>query len=169
MPVNVSSLVVSAGIEGAVGVATALGSASQAISDKHVLPLQTGTSAGQMDTPFTATRTLAPSANESLDLNGGLTDAFGQAANFAKIVAIKIRAAAGNTNQVIIGGAASNGWFPMFGSATDTVKLPPGASITMINDTGWSVIAGTGDLLKVANSGAGTSVSYDITIVGRSA
>ncbi len=32
---------------------------------------------------------------------------------------------------------------------------------------GWSVTAGTGDLLRLANSGAGTSVTVDITIIGR--
>ena len=31
---------------------------------------------------------------------------------------------------------------------------------------GYAVTAGTGDILKVANSGAGTGVTYDIVIVG---
>ena len=170
MPVNVSSLTVSAGVEGAVGVATALGGgATQSVSAKHVLPLTTGTSAGQANIVFTSTRTLAASANETLDLICSLTDAFGQTVNAVKIVALYVRAAAANTNQVVVGGAASNGFVAPFGSATDAVKLPPGASLNLINDAGWTAVAGTGDLLKIANGGSGTPVTYDIAIVARDA
>jgi hypothetical protein len=35
--------------------------------------------------------------------------------------------------------------------------------------SGWAVIAGTGDILKFANSGGTTGVTYDIVIVGTSA
>jgi len=31
------------------------------------------------------------------------------------------------------------------------------------------VVAATGDILRVANSGAGTSVNYDIIVIGASA
>jgi hypothetical protein len=34
---------------------------------------------------------------------------------------------------------------------------------------GWGVTAGTGDLLKVANSAGSTSVNYDIVVIGNSA
>jgi len=34
--------------------------------------------------------------------------------------------------------------------------------------TTYAVTAGTGDLLKVANSAGGTSVTYDIVIIGSS-
>ena len=31
---------------------------------------------------------------------------------------------------------------------------------------GWLVTAGTGDLLKIANGGAGSAVDYDIILIG---
>lgn len=37
---------------------------------------------------------------------------------------------------------------------------------TTLVATGYAVTAGTADQLKVANSGAGTGVTYDIVIVG---
>jgi hypothetical protein len=57
-----------------------------------------------------------------------------------------------------------------FLNAAGTVTLKPGAGIVLTADqasaTGYPVTAGTGDILRVANSGAGTAVLYDIAIVG---
>jgi hypothetical protein len=35
--------------------------------------------------------------------------------------------------------------------------------------TAWPVTGGTGDLLKVTNSAGGTSVDYEIVVIGASA
>src|SRR3954465_110978 len=50
-------------------------------------------------------RTLGASASEDLDLAGVLTNAFGAVLTFTKIKAIVIRAAVGNTNDVVVGNA----------------------------------------------------------------
>ena len=163
------SLKVTASIEGTVSTIKDFGNAQQPLLTKALLDLVTGTSPGQADTVFSGQRTLAASANENLDLNGSLLDSFGAPANFVKVCALYFKAAPGNTNNVEIGGAASNGFFPMFGASTDKIKLPPGAGVLLMNDTGWSVTASTADLLKVANSGSGTSVTYDVFVIGRSA
>lgn len=164
-----TNLKITCSIEGVVSAVGDFGNPTQQLVAKAVLDLVTGTTAGAADLVFSDQRTLSASANESLDLNGSLTDVFGGAVNFAKIVAIYIRAAAGNTNNVVAGGAASNGFYPMFGAATDTIKLPPGAGVLLFNDGGWTVTASTADLLKIANGGSGTAVTYDIVVVGRSA
>jgi hypothetical protein len=163
------SLKVTASIEGNVSTTKDFGNPQQPVLAKALLDLVTGTSPGQADTVFSGQRTLAASANENLDLNGSLQDVFGAAANFVKVVAIYFRAATANTNNLEIGGAATNGFFPMFGASTDKIKLPPGAGVLLMNDTGWSVTAATADLLKVANGGSGTPVTYDVFIIGRSA
>lgn len=163
------SLNVTASIEGQVSTTGDFGNPQQPLVARALLALSTGTGSGQADTVFSDTRTLAASANESIDLNGALVDVFGASANFAKIVALFVRAAPGNTNNVEVGGAASNGFFPMFGASTDKIKLPPGAGVMLFNDAGWTVTAATADLLKIANAGSGTSVTYDIIVVGRSA
>lgn len=134
--------------------------------------LDTGTGAGKADLRFTDTRTLLASATEDLDLAGVLLDAFGAALTFVRIKGLFISASAANTNNVVVGAAASNAWATLL-NATGTITLRPGDTFAAMSGaaqtTAWAVTAGTGDLLKVANSAAGSSVSYDIVIVGASA
>jgi hypothetical protein len=133
------------------------------------IALTNGTGANQADLIFHDNRTIALSSSENLDLSGALTDPFGNVIAFAKIKAIIIRAAAANVNDVLVGGAATNTFLGMFGDATDIIKVKPaGAFVWVAPGTGATVTAATGDILKVANSGAGTSVTYDVTIIGTS-
>lgn len=126
-----------------------------------------GTGEYQAQLLWNDTRQLAASASESLDLAGGLTDAFGLTLTFTAVKALIVEAAAGNVNDVVVGGAASNGFATPFGDATDAVKVKPGGKLVLIApETGYAVTASTGDLLKVANSSSGTAVDYTITVVG---
>lgn len=128
-----------------------------------------GTGVGQADLMYSDTRTLAASASENIDLAGALTDVLGRTLNLAKIKAIMIRASAANTNDVVIGGAATNAFVGPFGAATHTLAVRPGGEFLIAHPgTGWAVVAATGDLLKIANGGAGTAVTYDIIIIGTS-
>lgn len=133
--------------------------------------LNNGTAAGQADLIFSDTRTLAASASESLDLAGSLVDALGATLTFARVKCLYVAAAAGNTNDVVIGGAASNAFVNWVADATDKVRVRPGGALLLWapGATGYPVTAATGDLLQVANSGAGTSVTYDVVIIGASA
>ncbi len=129
-----------------------------------------GVSSGQADQIFSDTRTIALSSSENLDLAGSLVDALGNTLTFVTIKAILVRAAKGNTNDVLVGGAASNTFLGMFNDATDIIKVKPGGVFLWVApQVGAPVTASTGDILKVANSGAGSSVTYDITIIGTSA
>lgn len=145
--------------------------ASAPLNMGRSIALANGTGAGQADRIFSDTRTLAASANEDLDLAGVLVDAFGAAITFVKVKAIVVSAASGNTNNVVIGGAAATQFVGPFGAATHTISVAPGGffAIARSDATGWAVGAGASDLLRVANSGAGTSVTYDIVIIGTSA
>ncbi len=117
---------------------------------------------------YTATRTLSASATEDLDLSGVLTDAFGATFTATEVMAIVVEAASGNTNNVVIGGASANHFVGPFGAAAHTLAVKPGQYLALIDNQGWAVTAGTGDLLKVANSSSGTPVTYTITVIGRS-
>lgn len=131
------------------------------------LNLTNGTGANQASKIFSDSRVLAASASESLDLAGSLTSALGATLTFATVKAILIRAKATNTNNVVVGPAASNGFLGPFGDATDRVAIKPGGVLMVAAPaTGWTVTAGTGDLLSVANSSSGTEVGYDIILVG---
>jgi len=100
-----------------------------------------------------------------------MLDIFGVAVAFARIKAIVIIAAAGNTNDVVLGGAAAAQFFGPFGAATDTIAVRPGGILVMAapDATGWPVTPTTADILRVANGAGGTSVTFDIVIIGASA
>lgn len=127
-----------------------------------------GTGANQIQSVYSASRTIALSSSENLDLAGVLLDAFGAAITFTKVKAIVIFAYAANTNDVVVGGVGANGFVSPFGSNADKVNVKPGGIFVLIapDINGYAVTATTADLLKVANSGAGTSVTYDIVIMG---
>lgn len=127
-----------------------------------------GVGADQANQIFSDTRTLAASANEEIDFGAVLTDALGASVVFTKVKALIVAAAAGNTNDVLVGGAAANGFITPFGDPTDVIKVKPGGAFALVapNLAGYAVTSGTGDLLKIANSGGTTGVTYDIIVVG---
>lgn len=130
-----------------------------------------GTGSGQANRLWHDQRTLAASATENLDLAGSLADAFGATVTFARVKGLLIAASSANSNAVVVGAAASNAWSTWVGASTHTVTVRPGGVLllTAPDATAYAVTAGTGDILKIANGGAGTSVTYDIVILGASA
>jgi len=102
-----------------------------------------------------------------------LVDAFGVALAFVKVKGLVISAAAANANNVVVGNATSNGFISWVGAAAHTVTVRPGATLALMaggaDAAGYAVTAATADLLRVANGGAGTSVTYDVIIWGTSA
>lgn len=145
-----------------------LGSGSFPVSLSGDLSFANGTGNGQADLLFSDTRTLGASASEDLDLAGVLTSAFGATITMAKVKAIFIKAAAANTNDVVISRPATNG-VPLFSAASDALAIKPGGCFMWASpNAGVTVTAGTGDLITIANSAAGTGVDYSIIIVGTS-
>ena len=134
------------------------------------IALTNGTGANQADRVWADQRTISASATDSIDLAGSLTDAFGAALTFARIKAVLVTAASTNSNNVNVTRPASNG-VPLFIAAGDGIPVRPGGMIVWVapDATGVAVTAGTGDLLDIVNSGAGSSVTYDIAIIGASA
>lgn len=127
-----------------------------------------GTAAtNQADIMWSDTRTLAASLGEDLDLKGTLVNALGATVNCSEVVAIYVEASVKNTNTVLIGNAATNGFIGPFGAATHTLKLAPGEFVLLSSKAGWAVTAGTADLLHVLNGGAGAAVTYNIVVLGR--
>lgn len=151
------------------GAAAGSSAPSARASVRKSVQLEAGNAAlGKADLLYTATRTLAASATENLDLAGVLVSPIGATVTAAEVVAIVVEAAAGNTNPVVIGGAASNAFLGPFGDASDVVKVKPGQLQSFVDASGWAVTAGTGDILKMTNGGAGSAVTYTITVIARS-
>jgi hypothetical protein len=138
------------------------------LSKKYSVVLANGTGANKASKHWHDQRTIAASGTDALDLAGSLENALGETVTFTKIKAILVAAAAGNTNDVLVGGAASNAWAALFGDASDVVKVKPGGVffLSAPDANGLAVTAGTGDQLKIANSSSGTTVTYDIIIIG---
>lgn len=134
------------------------------------IALASGTGADAADMVWADTRTLAASANESLDLAGSLTGLLGGTVTFARIKGLIVAAASGNTNDVQLTRPASNG-VPLFLAASDGIPVRPGGVFAWLDRTatGIAVTGGTGDLLTLTNSAGGTPVTYDIVIIGASA
>jgi len=133
--------------------------------------ISNGTGDNQADLLFVDTRTIAASSNDDLDLAGGsLSDPLGNALTFATVKAILVKAAAGNTNDVVVGGEDSAAFVGPFGGTDETISIPPGGSCLLTAPVdGWAVTATAADILRIANSAGGTGVDYDIMIVGTSA
>ncbi len=148
-----------------------LSSPSDAFVKEYKTELDNGTAANAADLMFHDQRTLAASANEDLDLAGGLTNPLtGAAMTFVELRAVIVRASLSNTNNVRVIRPASNG-VPLFLAASDGIDIPPGGTFMWAcpADGKVTVTAGTGDLINVANSSSGTSVTYDVIIIGCSA
>ncbi len=161
----------SASIVGLLTGAVDIGDVQHALTYGPTLSFGDGSGADQINRIFADTRTLAASANEDLDLAGGLTDAIGQVITLARVRGLLVRASPANTNNVIVGGAPANGWFTAFGGAAHTVTVRPGGLLLLgaRDATGYAVTGSTGDLLRIANSSSGTAVTYDIVILGATA
>lgn len=157
-----------AAISGALTGTPDVGEARYTFDEATTIDLSLGTGARQANNAFTDVRTLAASASEPLDLAGSLGNPLGATLTFTAVKAIKVEADETNANNVVIGGAASNAFLGPFVDATDKISLAPGGVALLVNPTaaGWTVTAATGDLLQIANSGAGSGVSYTITILG---
>ena len=165
MPLSTNIKALIAGdFTGTAGMSTPLDSLAYALT----LTLTDGTGSGNANQRWLSYgRTLAASASENLDLNGSLTNAFGTTTAFTQVKALAIFAYAANTNDIVVGNAASNGFISWLGSATDKITIRPGGFMLLTApQTGYTVTAATADQLKVLNNGAGTGVTYDIAVIG---
>lgn len=144
------------------------------LSSSYVQDLANGVGANQGNVLYTATRSVLTAATDSLDFNGGgLTDAYGAAIAPARIRAVFIRSASGNTTSLTLFGDTND--IPLLNAATGTittkatVTLRPGGIYyyTSPDAAGTVVTAGTGDIIKVVNA-AGATATYDIIVIGAS-
>ena len=158
---------IKAGIKASHTRALDLGTPAYQLSKTIEIALTSGTGAGQADLMFTDTRTVAASGTDALDLAGSLTDAYGNTLTFVELRAVLVTAASGNTNSVRINRPSSNG-VPLFLAAGDGIDVPPGGTFlwSCPADGKVTVTASTGDLLNIDNSSSGTSVTYDVVILG---
>ena len=146
-----------------------VGTTTQDISQVGSVALLNGNLAGEANKIWSDQRTLGASANEDLDLSGAaLQDAFGNDLAFTIVKGIYVAAAAGNGGNIQVGGAGANAFVNWVGANTELINVPPGGVFLLAtpDGTGFAVTAGTGDLLRIANTDGAASATYDIILVG---
>jgi len=161
------SLEVLARIRGTVSAAPDAGTATCPISESVTHTLANGTAADQANAVYVDAFSISASSSTSIDLAGSLTDPLNNAVVFTAIKSILLEADSTNTNNIILGNG-TNPFVGPFGAGTHTVAVEPGGVMLLATRSaaGWAVTAGTGDILKLANSGAGSAVTGRIVIVG---
>lgn len=145
-----------------------LGELQFALSKALTLSLNFGTGSGKSNQAWFDQRVLANGTSEELDLASGLTNVFGHACVFTKIHAILIinQTVASAAATLQIGGAVANSFDGPFVDSTDKLALEAGCPFLVVSEAGWTVTAGTGDLLKIENMDGVNEATYDIVIVG---
>lgn len=159
---------VKAAIDATLSTAPDLATLIAKIAGGKTVSFTNGAGAGQANLIFADQRSLAASGSENLDFSGSLTQPDGSAAVFARIKYIYIEAATGNTNNVQVTQPASNGVPGIFLAAGDGISIKPGGNFEWMDPgaTGAAVTASTGDLLTITNSSSGTSITYNIIVIG---
>ena len=134
------------------------------------IAIASGTGDYEGDILWADERTLATGATEDLDLFGILSTAFGATVSAVEVIAVAIaskRNASNTTNLTV--GAGTNPAQLWFGATTHSAIIQPeGRMVHCAPKSGWTITAGTGDILKILNA-AGASHVYQIVIVARSA
>lgn len=124
-----------------------------------------GTGSGQINNWWTDERTLAATTGESIDLSGALANALsGAVFSKVKIVIIDIDTP-DDVKTLRFGPQGVTNAAPLcFGDASDYLSL---TTRVVVEEpfTGWTITAGTGDLLRVYNPSA-SSVTYRILVGG---
>ena len=127
-----------------------------------------GTGANQGNALWQSQRTLDASATETLDLNGTLTDDFGQSITCTKVKTLLVKAASGNTNSVLVGGGSTTMTsLTTTGALQEGLVVRPGGLMlwTFPDATGAAVAAGSTDILQLANSAGSSSVTFDVIVI----
>lgn len=148
-----------------------LSTATDPLSYTARTTMTSGTGANQADMLWHDRRTIAASSDEDLDLAGSLVDGLGNTQTFARVKLLMVSAAAANTNNVNVTSDGSAGVPGLFLALGDGVVVRPGGLFLWVapDATAAAVTASTGDLLNVANSSSGSTVTYDVVIIGASA
>lgn len=121
---------------------------------------------GQADILLEKTYTIAASGNTNIDVAGAIADALGTVIAAAEIVALYFEADGTNVNDVIVTRPATNG-VPIYSAVSSGISLGPNDFSLRTYRNGIAVVAATGDLINLANGGAGTSVKVKVIAIGR--
>lgn len=138
--------------------------------------LTDGSGSGQANKVFRVRGTVGTaSQRDSYDLAGGVEDIFGNIITFTKIKELRlINRSIVAGDDLFIGGAVTGGINDLLGgSSTARAKCGPGVDSTHLGEIrfvnprdGYSVSAGSADVLTVDYEGVSATIDYDLIIIG---
>ena len=166
-----SGLNLQVSVVGSLASAVGIGNANQSLNVQDLLQLLGGTGAGQIDTVFEATATLAASGTVTYDLSaGGLVDPFGAVATFGHVKAVLMISDPSSLADLTFGNATAPAQLG-FGAAASTWSVSPGECFYVTKGggaaVGWVITNTTADSLKITN-GAGGASKFQLLILGTS-
>lgn len=128
-----------------------------------------GAAAGQANKWHRSVNTIAAGATQTFDLAGSLVDPFGATLTFSTIRAVVVSIVDPNGTKALFVGpqGVSNAWQGPFGGTGATSYISTKTFVSFIDplNLGWTVTAGTADILPIMNSSA-VSVQYVIWVLG---
>jgi hypothetical protein len=162
------ALEVLARIRGTLTSAPDAGTASVTIAESAGGDLANGTGANQANNIHVDMFSIASGGSLDIDLAGSLVNPLNEPVVFTAIKTILIEADPANTTNLTVGNGA-NPFVGPFGAGAHTLSIVPGGFAVLHNPSagGWAVVAGTGDVLKIANA-AGATATGRITVIGES-
>lgn len=130
----------------------------------------TGTAIDTADRIYMKRDTVSSGSPKTYDLAGSLTDILGNAITMVKVNAIIVVNNSVTAGEILTIGSGSNPLLNWIIATGDGVKAGPNGAILCVDPSvaGYGVTAATGDVLQVSIA-AGTAVSFDLIVVGRSA
>jgi hypothetical protein len=132
-----------------------------------------GLGADQADKVWHDARSVASGANDDLDLTALAVGLFGGSVTiaFAKVKAlliVNLSTTAGE--ELVLDGTAPNAFLGPLAGAAGKIEIGPDSALFLSSKKdGWTVTAGTGDVVRVRNPASAAPVNYKIVIVGTSA
>ena len=136
--------------------------------DAISIPFAFGTGSEQASEYWHDERTILTTANDDLDLAGGLVNPFGTTLTFTvlKWIIIDIDAPDGTKSLRVGPQGVANAFQGPFGGVLAANYVTVHRALFMVEPyTGWTVTAGSVDILRINNPGAGTVV-YRIWLGG---
>jgi len=134
-----------------------------------VASVTSGTGSQQVNQVYLASRSILTTANDDIDLSGSLTDDDGDAITFTKIkkIIVAITSADGSKKLYVGPKGVSNPFIgPWAGGQGATVYDEVYEFQLWINSfAGWTVTAGTGDILRIHNP-TGSTITYTLYLEG---
>lgn len=163
---NITRTSIAASISAPATKGVGLSTCHDPLAQACALTLTDGVGDAQANQQWHARRTLAAGANESLDLAGPLRDSFGDAVAFTRLKAILLRN--GSQAGTLTLGGGSNAFVGWFGGAGQSLTLRPGgfALIACADATGYAVVNGAADVLRLVNNDTDHALPYEIVLVG---